>query len=150
MMVRLFNSAAARNALEDAVSVSDVYDRMELDVSERLRASAVEAAAEHLAWILEDGDTLEDIDIVEALEGWRDDYDPSWTIYTREINDVICDAGIDRVIEAHSGMFGEAPGSAGQMVGTVLWDLTGAVVSAFGDVDWDDVDMSEAWEDTDD
>lgn len=149
-MVRIYNAATVENALVDAVSVSDVCDRMELYIGERYRADAISAAAEHLAWAIEDHGSLEDFDIVEALEGWRGDYNPSWTIYTSEINDVICDAGIDDVIECHAGMFGEAPTSASAMVGAVLWDLTGAVVSAFADVDPDDVDMSEAWEDTDD
>ena len=149
-MVRIYNAATVENALVDAVSVSDVYDRMELDLGERYRADAISAAAERLAWALEDREGLEDIDIVEELEGWRDDYDPSWTIYTSEIDDVLCDAGIDRVIECYAGMFGEAPTSASAMVGAVLWDLTGAVISAFGDMDPDDVDMSEAWEDADD
>ena len=149
-MVRLYNAATVENALTDAVSISDVYDRMELDLGDRYRSDAISAAAEHLAWVLEDREGLEDVDIVEELEGWRDDYNPSWTIYTREIDAVICDAGIDRVIECYAGMFGEAPGSASAMIGAVLWDLTGAVISAFEDMDPDDVDMSEAWEDTDD
>lgn len=118
-----------------------VGEYMIVRMDSELIRDAIYAAAEQLEFVAnEDHDgNMSEVDVHDALDAWRCEYNPSWTIYTSEIDEVICHAGVDEVLTAHRELFGE-PSGAADMVCTLAYFLANAVTNAFHDIDWEEFD----------
>ena len=134
-----------QDTLAELVTARDVYDHCELSIPDELIESAIRDFAESLAYSAEDGPVHEAGDCVEDTgDNWRSEFSPSWTISTGESEEVIGQVGISEVLEHVQSSWGHAPESVSQMIAAIADDLTGAVIAAFGNADWSEL------EDTDD
>ena len=134
-----------QDTLEELVTTHDVQSHCSLSIPNELIEGAIRDFAESLAYSAEDGPVHEAGDCVEDTgDNWRSEYAPSWSIYTHEAEEVIAQVGIGETIDYARHSWGYAPGSVEHMINAIVDDLTRAVIAAFENADWSEL------EDTDD
>lgn len=133
-----------QDTLAELVTARDVYDHCELSIPNELIDPAIRDFAESLAYAAEYGPVHEAGDYVEDTgDRWRSEYAPSWTIYTYESEEVIARVGIGEAIDHVRDSWGHAPEGVEHLIHAIADDLTGAVIAAFENVDWSELEDTD-------
>lgn len=139
------NTTNLTDTLAGLVTARDVYDHCALSIPDELIDDAIRDFAESLAYAAEDEDSPADAGehVEDTGDRWCSEFSPSWTIYVMESEEVIYNVGISEVLEHVQDSWGHAAEDVSQMIAAVADDLTGAVVAAFENVDWSELEEDD-------